>query len=312
MAIEDRYRDQMRLLMRVLPIVADEKAFALKGGTAINLFVRQMPRLSVDIDLVFLPTMPRNPALKTCGEALERIANAIEKRVGVKAERQTHKADELRVMVQDGRTRIKIELSPVLRGTMHSPTILDVVEPVEEEFGFASIPVVSLPDLYGGKICAALDRQHPRDWFDVKYLLDSGDYNRSIFLGFIVYLLGHSRPLSEVLYPIWKPMHQTFEKEFRGMLREEVPLAELEHTRPRLMRALVEQMTDQDAEFLRSFKAGEPDWALLPLQGISDLPAIKWKLHNIAKMPPEKHAEAREKLQAVLGKLKAGELPDSQ
>lgn len=252
MAFEDRYRDQMRLLIRVLPIVADEKVFALKGGTAINLFVREMPRLSVDIDLVFLPTMPRDPALRECGAALERIANDIQKRLGVKAERQTHKSDELRIMVQDGRTRIKIELSPVLRGTMHEPTIRDVVEPVEEEFGFASISVVSLPDLYGGKICAALDRQHPRDWFDVKYLLDSGDYNRSIFLGFIVYLLGHSRPLSELLYPSWKPMRQTFENEFVGMLREEVPLAELERTRPRLMRALVEQMKERDVEFLLS------------------------------------------------------------
>ena len=156
MAFEDRYRDQMRLLMRVLPVVADEKVFALKGGTAINLFVRKMPRLSVDIDLVFLPTVPRDPALRECGEALERIASAIQKRLGVKAERQAHKADELRVRVQDGRTRIKIEVSPVLRGTVHSPTTRDAVEMVEKEFGFASIPVVSLPDLYGGKICAAL------------------------------------------------------------------------------------------------------------------------------------------------------------
>lgn len=207
---------------------------------------------------------------------------------------------------------MQIELSPVLRGTIAEPAVMPVRDRVEEEFGYAEIQVVSLPDLYGGKLCAALDRQHPRDWFDVKYLLDSGDYDRSIFLGFIVYLLGHPRPLNEVLYPRWKPMRQTFENEFLGMLREEIPLAELEHTRPRLMRALAEQMTDQDVEFLLSFKSGEPNWALLPLNGIADLPAIKWKLHNIAKMPPQKHAEAREKLQAALAKLSAGELPVPQ
>ena len=55
MAFREVYRRQVQLLIRVLPSIAEEACFALKGGTAINLFVRDMPRLSVDIDLTYLP-----------------------------------------------------------------------------------------------------------------------------------------------------------------------------------------------------------------------------------------------------------------
>jgi len=56
MPVNERYRKQVALLIQTIPAVPDEKDFALKGGTAINLFVRDMPRLSVDIDLTYLPS----------------------------------------------------------------------------------------------------------------------------------------------------------------------------------------------------------------------------------------------------------------
>lgn len=55
---------------------------------------------------------------------------------------------------------------------------------VEDEFGYAEIPVVSLADLYGGKLCAAMDRQHPRDLFDVLMLLNAEGISRDIYVGF--------------------------------------------------------------------------------------------------------------------------------
>jgi hypothetical protein len=69
----DLYREQVALLLRLLPIVGREEMFALKGGTAINLFVRDLPRLSVDIDLTFLPLTERDAALTAIGEGLQRI-----------------------------------------------------------------------------------------------------------------------------------------------------------------------------------------------------------------------------------------------
>lgn len=223
MSIEARYHEQVRLLVALLPFLSDEPCFALKGGTAINLFVQPFPRLSVDIDLAYLPLEPRDEALHHCRQALQRLAQAIGTELtGVKAELQDNRHDELRILVRRGRSQVKVEVSPVLRGTVHPPQWLDLVEAVEDEYGFASVQVVSLPDLYGGKLCAALDRQHPRDLFDVKLLLDQGGLDRRVFEGFLVYLLGHPRPINEVLNPRMKPLEAIYRKEFVGMARTDI------------------------------------------------------------------------------------------
>ena len=163
MSIDARYHEQVQLLVSLLPYLNDEPCFALKGGTAINLFVQPFPRLSVDIDLAYLPLEPRDEALHRCRQALLRLAHAIGAQMhGVQAELQGNRRDELRILVRRGRTQVKVEVSPVLRGTVHPPEERDVVGAVEEEYGFATVQVVSLPDLYGGKLCAALDRQQQR------------------------------------------------------------------------------------------------------------------------------------------------------
>ena len=71
------YWGQVRLLMDVMPAVAEEACFALKGGTAINFFVRDMPRLSVDIDLAYLPIEDRDISLRAIDQALRRIAERL-------------------------------------------------------------------------------------------------------------------------------------------------------------------------------------------------------------------------------------------
>lgn len=62
MPVDESYRRQVSLLIKIVPLVAKETVFALKGGTAINLFLRNMPRLSVDIDLTYLPVKDRASA----------------------------------------------------------------------------------------------------------------------------------------------------------------------------------------------------------------------------------------------------------
>lgn len=301
MPIDARYHEQVRLLVSLLPFLNDESCFALKGGTAINLFVQPLPRLSVDIDLAYLPLEPRDEALRRCREALQRLADTFRARLpGVRAELQDNRRDELRVLVRRGRSQVKVEVSPVLRGTLHPPQELDVVEVVEDDYGFAAIQVVSLPDLYGGKICAALDRQHPRDLFDVKLLLDQNGLDRSIFEGFLVYLLGHPRPLNEVINPRFKPLEDVYRQEFVGMAGADIPLQQLEGARHELLTRLGQLMTDEDVRFLLSFKQGAPDWTQLPLPGVDRLPAVRWKLANIQKMGPDKHRQSLELLEQVL------------
>lgn len=304
MPLDARYAAQVRLLVQTLPFVAAEKCFALKGGTAINLFVRNLPRLSVDIDLAYLPSSPREQALQGARAGLERIAASIERSLpSVKATMQTNRPDELRILVRTAASQIKVEVSPVLRGTVHPPQPRDVVDEVEDAFGFASIPVVSLPDLYGGKLCAALDRQHPRDLFDVMLMLQEEGLTREIFEGFLVYLISHGRPMADLLEPRWKPLTPIFQAEFAGMTRTPVTLEALEATRLVLLEAIRRQFTVRDAEFLLSLKHGHPDWALLGLPGIEHLPAVRWKLSNIQGMTEQKRQEALARLESVVQRL---------
>lgn len=296
------YYRQVALLVRALPYVAKEICFALKGGTAINLFIRNFPRLSVDIDLAYIPLESRDVALPNVREALSRIATGLEAQVGISAVLQTNNPDEMRIIVTTDDAQIKIEVSPVVRGTLYPPQERDVVEAVEDEFGFATIPVVSLPDLYGGKLCAALDRQHPRDFYDVKMLLDTQGIDRAIFNGFIAYLLSHNRPLSEVLSPRWKDISEPFHNEFSGMTFEDASLKELVEVQGRMLDVLKEHFTQQDFAFLMSFKRGTPDWKLAPESHIQNLPAVQWKLRNIGRMSEEKRAQSLEKLEGILGK----------
>ncbi len=294
------YYKQVTLLIRVLPFVAEENCFALKGGTAINLFIHNFPRLSIDIDLAYLPLEIRTEALVNIRAALSRIAKSINQTPDLSAKLQDNKPDELRIVVNSDQAQVKIEVSPVARGTLHPPIELDIVESVENEFGFASIQVVSLADLYGGKLCAALDRQHPRDLFDVKTLLEKRGIDRGIFNGFITYLLSHNRPISEIMNPRWKDITDIYDTEFRGMTFETISITELKIIPDKMINALKSQFTQQDFDFLKSFKEGVPDWSLAPNENIQNLPAVKWKLQNIQRMPDQKHKQALKKLENTL------------
>lgn len=145
----DRYRDRVRLLLRVLPDVAGEDVFALKGGTGINLFCRDMPRLSVDIDLTYLPVDGRETDLRGIDAALNRIMATITKRTPqLRARRTAGGGDsDTRIMVSHGQVRIKIETSPVSRGTVCRPAMRTTSAVVTEQFGFAEVKVVAFEDL---------------------------------------------------------------------------------------------------------------------------------------------------------------------
>jgi len=297
------YYKQVQLLLQVLPFVAKQECFALKGGTAINLFVREFPRLSVDIDLVYLPMKGRDEALKAIFEALGAISADLKsafKDIEL-TEAYKSKRDALRLIVGRNGVQIKVELSPVLRGTVYEPQRMEVCAAVEDDFGYVEVPVVALADLYAGKICAALDRQHPRDLFDVKGLLDNEGLSDEIRKALLVYLSSHNRPMAELLKPQYKDISAIYAGEFANMAETDVPLEELVAVRERLVELVHQGLTDSEKRFLLSFKSREPDWTLLNLDGVSELPAIKWKQINLAKMPDEKHKQALEKLKEVLG-----------
>lgn len=303
MAFLDTYRQQVALLIRVLPFVAEERAFALKGGTAINLFVRDMPRLSVDIDLTYLPVEDRATSLAAIDAAMLRIKGRIEQAIHLARVNASRSADEnivTKLIVRANGVQIKIEVTPVLRGAVYDPAVMSVVPAVEDAFGFAETQIVSFPDLYAGKIVAALDRQHPRDLFDVRALLENEGISDELRRAFLVYVISHNRPMAEVLAPTRKPLREEFERGFAGMTQEPVALEGLEAAREAIIAAIVANMPDDHRRFLVSFKRSEPDWKLLGIPEVEHLPAVMWKQHNLAKLPNSKRSELIDALTRVL------------
>lgn len=299
------YFKQVQLMLRVMPHVMAEDCFALKGGTAINLYVRDMPRLSVDIDLTYLPLEPRDTAVTHISEALHRIATAIRKAIpeATVHESRLRGTDHVsKLSVRTAEATTKIEPNLVLRGTVFSPIERELCGQAEALFEVsATANTLAVADLYGGKLCAALDRQHPRDIFDVKILMENEGLTDEIRTAFILYLASHDRPMSELLDPKLKDFRQVFEQEFAGMAAEDVEYEELVAVRVRLIETIRNTMTANEKKFLLSMKQGNPDWALIPVAGIDQLPGLQWKLINIRNMKPERRAEALQKLQTVLG-----------
>lgn len=303
MAFLDTYRQQVALLIRVLPFVAEERAFALKGGTAINLFVRDMPRLSVDIDLTYLPVQDRATSLAAINAAMLRIKERIERGIQGAKVNASRSADEniiTKLVVRASGVQIKIEVTPVLRGTVYDPVMTGVVPAVEDAFGFAEMQVVSFADLYAGKIVAAFDRQHPRDLFDVRGLLANEGINDELRRAFLVYVISHNRPMAEVLAPTRKPLRAEFERGFAGMTQEPAVLTDLEAAREAIIAAMVGAMPEDHRRFLVGFKGGEPDWELLGIPEAQHLPAVMWKQRNLAKLPDAKRRELVDALARVL------------
>lgn len=297
MKVPNKYRPQVQLLVRVLSHIAKEESLALKGGTALNLFIRDLPRLSVDIDLVYLPVEDRQASLAKIDRCFENIISSIQNNI---QDVYLVKSADNRIIVRQGNTQIKIEISPVLRGSVYPAKLMEITDQAEEQFGYAEIQVLSFNDLYGGKICAALDRQHPRDLFDIKLLLENEGISRELFETFLVYLISHNRPIVELLDPVLSDLNDIFENEFVTMTESEIALEELEETRAKLVKIIHSSLTEQDKEFLISFKKRKPDWSLFELENISELPAVKWKLVNLDSMDDKKHQTAVKKLEEFL------------
>ena len=287
--IDPRYRAQVDLLLQTIPYIAKESIFSLKGGTAINLFIRDMPRLSVDIDLTYMLINDRETALKDISDGLNRIKADLEKSVpGIAVTTVSREGQDAKINCQLAGAQIKIEANTITRGSIEEPKLMRVNKKVEESFGkFAAINVVSFSELYGGKICAALDRQHPRDLFDVRLLLDNEGFTEEIKLGFLVALISHMRTINELLKPTFIDQHQAFETQFSGMADTPFSYEDYEKTRKELVEIVHSSLSLEDRLFLVSFKEVDPIWEFLPISNAKDLPAVRWKLQNLEKLKKE-------------------------
>jgi len=187
------YQKQVGLLLDVLPIVNKSTVFALKGGTAINFFFRNCPRLSVDIDRHYLPDNRRDDALADILKNMQAIKSQIEK---------------------------------------------------------------ALP---GAKVI-----------------------------------------INEMLNPNMHDIEKLFVNQFQGMTKmESINLQNLQQVQKLLPQEIMNLFTPADKEFILGFKKGTADWNLLVHSHAKDLPAVRWKQKNIAKMESKKYQQAIKKLERV-------------
>lgn len=293
------YKQQVTLLLDILPEVFKENCFALHGGTAINLFVRDMPRLSVDIDLTYIFDDKRELAKENIINALSNIKQYIER---LKPDANiTLQAEEMKLLITTTTALVKIEVNQANRGVIDSQIEMTLCKNAQNEFGvFCAVPVVPMKQLFGGKICAALDRQHPRDLFDVKFLLENEGYTSKIKEGLMLAILSSNRPLSELLQPNFVNQEQALRKQFAGMSDLPFNYKDFELTRATILKLIHDAMNEKDKEFLIAFKQGAPKW---DIYNFERFPAVCWKQKNIIhlkKQNPEKHKKALDKLEFTL------------
>lgn len=295
---------QAELLLSILPYFKEEKNFALKGGTAINFYVQNLPRLSVDIDLTYLPINERNQALKDISATVVRVAERLNQHypeIKVTFKHLQHDDTIVGFIAKSHNVSVKVEPNLIVRGSVYPPVEMKLCTKAEDLFERSlSNQALSVADLYGGKICAALDRQHPRDLFDIYILFKNGGITEEIRRAFIVYLISHPRPIVELLNPGLKDLSGIFEIEFKGMTTIHHKIDDLVQTRLELIHFMKHSLSEKERRFLLSIKQIKPEWELLELEHIKNLPAVHWKLLNLEKMDKAKHSKAVAKLRSFL------------
>ena len=297
--MNNEYARKVEILLRMIPLVTEEGVFAVHGGSAINLFVRNLPRYSVDIDLTYIPLEDRTSSLAHINEHLSNIAAKAQK-----AFRGMHivpKPDICKLLCEYQGRQIKIEVNQTKRGIIGGNVVrMPVCDKAQEEFGlYCETDIVPLTQLYGGKIAAALSRQHPRDLFDVKYMEYPIEMTRE---GLLFCLLGSDRPIRESFAPSLIDQRDALTNQFEGMTDTPFIYEEFEQTRGKLIVDVNALMTQDDKAFLLSFESAEPDWNKFEFGYFQDYPSVKWKLQNLLRLSstnPDKMKSEVKKLEHV-------------
>lgn len=303
--MDNAYADTVRLLLTVAPDVFRNPAFAMKGGTAINMFVRDMPRLSVDIDVVYTPwNILRNEALAAITAELAAISERLT-RIGLSVDTvgNTDTGDRT-LLVSSGVSVVKVEVNIVFRGTVLPVQKRSLVTRAADMFAAElELPILAIDELYGSKLVAAMDRQHPRDLFDVWEMYKAGGLSDEMVECFVTYLAGHNRPMHEVLFGRQKDIAQEYRTTFVGMTAADVALKTLVETRERLFKELPERLKANHRQFLIGLARAEPEWSLLKCPHAASLPALQWKLTNLQKLKKTNSEKLEEQANALEQKL---------
>ena len=307
------YKTQFELMVKLLEIALQDDRVALKGGTAINLFYFDLPRYSVDIDLQYLPIEDRLTTYKNIHEILKKIKTDIQKSFNLVVT-PSHNFEVFQPVKLTAfeptrqEASVKIEPNYILRGGLFKPERRRICKSARENFNIdIQVQCLSFADVFAGKICAALSRQHPRDLFDIKMFLNNkGRLTQDIKDAFLLYLLSSGRPVYALLRPAPKKIEADYENRFNGMqVAKEISFSDLIDAQTWLLKEIIDVLDDRDREFIKSFVNGTPDWSLVRDAKIQNFPALRWRQYNQKKL-------GRDQLQSLVLALKWGPYDEKQ
>lgn len=280
MSNRDIYRSQVALLLRIVPFVSQISEFAIHGGTAINLFHSNMPRYSVDIDITYTPIEDRDTSLQNINRLLAELKSTLERHIpNIKI---IHKPNVWKLLCTLNMAMVKIEVNGTKRGIVGNTIMQPLCESAQNDFHTTcTARTVSITQLYGGKLAAALSRQHPRDLFDFTRMPYSFNEIRD---GLMFALLSSDKPVIESLNPNPIDQHSALEQQFIGMTEQPFTYTDYEKARLDLHNFVKEGLSTDDKRLLLSFESGEPDWSLTTMGDLSKYPSIQWKLLNIKNL----------------------------
>ena len=294
------YRQQVELLLKIIPTLSEIETFAIHGGTAINLYVLDFPRYSVDIDVTYTPIKPREESFTEIHKNLSIIKEKVKSIIPNVI--ITEKPNKI-YCTQKG-IMVKVEVSGTKRGLVEPYEIKTLCPKAQHEFETSnSAKIVSLSQLYGGKITAALDRQHPRDLFDIKLMFDFVTDFEQVRKGFLYCLLGSDRPIIESLSPNRIDQQETMIKQFSGMTEIPFSYSDYKETREKLINFVNSNLSQQDKGFLIAFEAGSDLSQFVDYQEYFLFPSVQWKLQNINKLKeinPNKWKNNFKKIEKIL------------
>ena len=145
--------DTVRLLLAVIPDVFGGDVFVMKGGTALNLFVHDMTKLSVDIDLAYPAwDTPREQSLRLIADEITSISGRLERHGSAVRSSKVTGTDESELIVERDTAQVKVEVNPDFRGTVLPPQRRPLTSAASDLFSAElSVPSLALDELYGSK-----------------------------------------------------------------------------------------------------------------------------------------------------------------
>lgn len=250
------------------------------------MFHNNLPRLSVDVDLTYIPIEDRDASILNINKGLFKIAQEIEK-LNLKANIIGNDIQK-KISCYNHNTQIIIEPNYILRGTVFLPERKEICISLKKQFGNISITTLSYEEVYAGKLCASLDRGHPRDIFDVYYLYKNGEITDGMVKCFIVYSLCHN---SKSIYGLLngKTRHQNneikklLETSFYGMTNISFTMEDYMRTQIKLREDLKKKILSYK-NFINNFYNLTVDIKNAPFKNFYDLPGVKWRMLNLEKL----------------------------